>query len=133
MVGPVHPGPEVPGRRYADKFPELVGQMCLVAIAVSDGRGGPVHLSPSVEPADHSLQPLHPAEPLRAETHLCREPPPQGPGQQAESPSYLIHPRTPRQRPRGRNHRRIRTLTVDQLPDQEVLHQIGRASCRERV
>ena len=109
MVRPVDPGPEVPGRRYTDEVPELVGQMRLVAIAMPGGRGGPVHLSLSVEPADHPLQPLHPAEPLRAETHLRREPPPQGPGQQAEPISYLTHPEPRASARGGRNHRRIRT------------------------
>ena len=75
MVRPVHPGPEVPGRRYIGEVPELVGQVRLVAIAMPGGCFGPVHLSPSVEPADHPLQPLHPAEPFRAKTHLRREPP----------------------------------------------------------
>src|ERR1700759_3546907 len=107
MVRPVPPGPEGPGRGYTGEVPELVGQVRLVAITMPGGRVGPVHLSPSVEPADPPLQPLHPAEPFRAKTHLRREPPPQGPGQQAEPLSYLTHATPPRQRPRGRNHRRI--------------------------
>jgi hypothetical protein len=44
MIGPVHQGPEVFGRRETHELPELVGEMRLIAVAVPGGRRGPVNL-----------------------------------------------------------------------------------------
>jgi len=74
MVGPVYPGTKVFGWRDPRQFPELVGEMRLVGIAVLGGHRGPVDLGPSVEVPDHVLQSLDPGEALRSETHLRREP-----------------------------------------------------------
>ena len=95
MAGPVHPGPQVFGRRDPDEFPELVGKMRLVGIAVPGGGRGPVNLRLPVEVADQPPQPLDPGEALRSQTYLCREPPAQRAGQQAERARYLTHPNSP--------------------------------------
>jgi hypothetical protein len=122
VIGSVQPGPQVFARGDTGQCAELIGQMRLVNVAVLSGRGGPVDLALPVEVANHPLHPLHHGEPLGRETHLGREPPPQGPRQQPEFIRYLAHPTPQGQRPGGSDHGRVGRECTGQLLEQRRFH-----------
>jgi hypothetical protein len=133
MVGAVDTRAQIFRRGDAGQVAELVGQVRLVRVTVIGGRRGPVDLGPPVQVLHEPLHPLHPAEPLGAQPHLGREPPPQRPGQQAEILGGLRYPRPPRQRGRRGEHRRIRAQRARQVLAQHALHHIQHAVRCPRV